>query len=392
MVLDDADILGNLPLIFIFQSQHNEDMTPEERAAAARATGATVAQVTTTVENVSTVVRNHVRKGLSVLGPAGALPMAAVDAAHKGTYSAIRASAVAVGEVAAVSLAATAPPDAPSVADGSRTGPALAVLGAAFGDRLPPALAPRMRWQRWGDGGCASTVVIFVHGLGGHEDQWGERYAETCVNASATPVTVRYTTGQSIDASAAEFAATINDIYRTWPTHIDRLVFVAHSMGGLVATRALHIPASADTGWHTSVTDVITLGSPFQGAPLERVSDRALRALALSPTAAPIAELGHTRSQGIKDLGPGIAHDVPANIRHHAIVAMVGESHEALSSVALGDGIVPVSSAQHRRTDPAASTTHLPVTTHLDLLDDVTVATVLDRVLRPPMGDNGQVE
>lgn len=356
-------------------------MTPEERAAAARVTGQTVARVSTTVESVSDVIRSRVRKGLAGIGPAAALPMAAVDAAQAGTYAAVRTGAVAVGDITALGLAATAPPDAPSVADGSRTGPALAVLGAAFGDRLPPELAPRMRWQRWGDGGCASTVVVFVHGLGGHEAQWGEQYADACVASAATPVTVRYTTGQSIGDSAAELAATMADIYQTWPTQIDRLVFVAHSMGGLVVTSALHIPESSETCWHTRVTDVITLGSPFEGAPLERVSDRALRTLANSPTAAPIVDLGHLRSQGIKDLGPGIAHDVPADIRHHAIVAMLGDSDSALPSLALGDGIVPIGSAAHRRADPAAATRHLPTTTHLDLLDDAEVAGVLSSVL-----------
>ena len=83
-----------------------------------------------------------------------------------------------------------------------------------------------------------------------------------------------------------------------------------------------------------------------------------------------------------EDLGPGIAHDVPAGIRHHAIVAMLGDSHEALPSVVLGDGIVPVSSARHRRVDSAADSQHLPTTSHLDLLDDAEVTVALSGILR----------
>ena len=53
---------------------------------------------------------------------------------------------------------------------------------------------------------------------------------------------------------------------RCWPGGLREVVIVGHSMGGLVALRAL---AHGDAAWTSAVRAVITVGSPREGAPLE---------------------------------------------------------------------------------------------------------------------------
>jgi pimeloyl-ACP methyl ester carboxylesterase len=163
----------------------------------------------------------------------------------------------------------------------------------------------------------------------------------------AIPVFARYTTGKAIDVNAAEFDERMQHLCTQWPGGpLRRVVVVGHSMGGLVATRAMHL-AGTDSRWSPLVTDLVTLGSPLTGAPLERVSNRALNAvIRCSPTAAPIAQLGHHRSAGIKDLGYGVYDPVPADVKHTAVVAGVGSETTNVVSRIFGDGMVPTSSAK----------------------------------------------
>ena len=69
-------------------------------------------------------------------------------------------------------------------------------------------------------------------------------------------------------------------------------------MGGLVISEALHQSPSAP--WVPLVSDVVTLGSPFLGAPLERAARTALGLAGRSSVVAPIVRLGDHRSVGIR--------------------------------------------------------------------------------------------
>lgn len=353
-------------------------MTPEEKAAAAHATAVAAGSINDTVEDVSAVIRGRVARGLAVLGPAGRLPMAAVDSTHSCVHQAIRVGAAGAGSLAARGLRHGADPAAAPLADSPVGLNSQAVLGAAFGDTLPAALAPQLSLHRPDSVAGFTSLAVFVHGLGGHEQQWGVDYALAVAANDMVPVFARYTTGRSIDDNADELAAALAETVRTWPQELSRIVLVGHSMGGLVATRAVQ-RAGADSEWVPLVTDVVTLGSPHQGAPLERVSNVALDTLiATSEVAAPIARLGHTRSRGVKDLGPGLAEPLPSTIAHTAVVAAVGTTTRTTVSTVLGDGIVPVSSA----VGPAPGAAHVTVVEftrahHLSLLNHPGVTDLL---------------
>ena len=199
----------------------------------------------------------------------------------------------------------------------------LAALGAAFGDQLvaDPRVRPLTVPMTFRAGGVAtdlapalaeelstsagtpidqySTVVVFVHGLAHHESSWGRSYLDVAREADTTPLTVRYTTGQSIADSGAELAELLDRLVAGWPVPVTRIVLVGHSMGGLVIRAGLAVGGS----WHALVSDVVTIGTPHAGSPVERFAARGLAVASTFAVAAPIVALGDERSLGIKELG-----------------------------------------------------------------------------------------
>jgi pimeloyl-ACP methyl ester carboxylesterase len=370
-------------------------MDGEQRAAAARSTAAAITTVSDTVEDVSRVVRRRVRAGLAPLALAAG-PLRAVDESHALVHGAIRTAVPLAGRGVGAILQRTAAADAPRWGRTERTAGRAAALAAAFGDRLPPELRPGMSWSVPDAAAMSPRVLTLVHGLGGHSGQWGSQYVAAAIGAGFTPVLVDYNTGLAITANGAEFDRLLTRLVREWPSDLERIVVVGHSMGGLVATAAFdHAAAGPPSGdvpghgeaseWTGLVSDVVTLGTPHTGAALERVSDLALRTIALSQVAAPIAELGHLRSRGIKDLAAGWHGSLPDSVRHHAVAAHIGRSPASPVARLLGDGIVGQGSAAGRNTGAASvSVIALGSTNHNALLDHTDVCAILERVLAVP--------
>ena len=358
-------------------------MTPEEKAATALVSAKAVSKVNDVVEGVSGVVRSRFRRGLAPLGAAALLPMQAVDLTHSGVHRVIRHSAKFSGDATAEVLRTVSDPAAPSVAESSAGLAGVAVLGAAFGDSVPDSLGPDMTIHAPDEVGAATTAVVFVHGLGGHEQQWGVDYALVCAAQDAVPLFVRYTSGKAIDDNARQLGDVLGELVTQWPgERLTSIVLVGHSMGGLVATRAIQL-AQTESVWMPLLTHVVTLGSPLGGAPLERFADATLDAIiSHSEVAAPIAELGHGRSIGIKDLGPGVAEPLPAHISHVAVVAAVGATPAAPTSRIIGDGIVPTASARGRHPDhPGLTVVELVRSHHLSLLNHPGVSELLATIV-----------
>ena len=61
----------------------------------------------------------------------------------------------------------------------------------------------------------------------------------------------------------------IEQLVGVWPVPVRSLSVVGHSMGGLVARSACHSGAANGAAWVSSLTSVVTLGSPHVGAPLD---------------------------------------------------------------------------------------------------------------------------
>ncbi|MCW5636414.1 MAG: alpha/beta hydrolase [Rubrivivax sp.] len=253
-------------------------------------------------------------------------------------------------------------------------------------------------------------LLVLLHGLCMNDLQWqraGHDHGEALARELGyTPVYLHYNSGLSVSTNGRILAHLMERLYDAWPVPIERLVLMGHSMGGLVARSAIHHGALIQREalrWPTRVNDLVCLGTPHQGAPLERAGHGVDLLLGAIPYAAPLARLGKVRSAGINDLrlgnivsapagDPGTqrcAHvGLPERTRCHAIAASLGPAGGSLKSKLLGDGLVPVASALGQHPDPDRRLDFEPArqavvfeTGHLDLLSSAEVHGLLRRWL-----------
>ncbi len=377
-------------------------MTPEEKAAVAHASARAVSEVSDTVERVSQVQRAKVRRSLKPIGPWGAAVMTMVDRGHATVFAAIRETTPVIGSIAAAIARHSSDPESPSVAQTSRGAKSVAGLSAAFGDSLHSsddtrALTTEMTFRQGGHITAAPAddyICLFVHGLAETELDWCEEYAQVARAAGFSPAYVRYNSGLSINENGEKFRELLAGLHPT------RLVLVAHSMGGLIARVAIE---NGQGQWREALTDLVTLGAPHNGAPLERVANTMINIAAQFDAAEPIADILHRRSQGIKDLGFGLfgaststteappllpvaeqGVALPDHVHHHAVVAWLGFNRTGFKATVLGDGLVPIGSASAPHCGPTVTQTHLNETHHNALNDhrevDMLLANILNRI------------
>ena len=218
---------------------------------------------------------------------------------------------------------------------------------------------------------ATGRVLVLLHGLGMNDRQWlqqGHDHGQALAAAGGyTPVYLRYNSGLPVHANGAALAQRLDALLAAWPQPVERVVLLGHSMGGLVARSALHHGLQAGQPWASQVGDLVCLGTPHHGAPLERAGHLVDRVLGAAPYAAPLARLGKVRSAGVVDLrhgrvrADGLPAPLPAGVRSHAVAACLGEPGRGLHPRALGDGLVPLDSALGRHADPAR---HLPFEPH----------------------------
>lgn len=356
-------------------------MNAEERKALTGSAGGVVVDIMSTVEDSTRIARDRVRRAL---GPLGQIPMTVVDTHQEGVYALLRGITQVSATVAGDALHRTTDTNARSATADPKWAPHVAAAGAAFGDRLHPALTTPMGLRREGvpikpqDLDPSPTLMVFVHGLGATELQWSPDYLDVGPHAL-----VRYNSGRPIADNGADLAVLLEKVVQA--AQVTRLVIVGHSMGGLVARSA--IAQAPNSHWVAMLTDLISLGSPHTGAPLERVAARSLAFGQSFRSAEPIVRLGQRRSRGIKDLRFGAmrhedwtddidsafvdtttAIELPEHVHHRAVVAFLAP--------VIGDGIVPQHSAEH----PGADISVIPGN-HLSLLKDPLVRDLLTQVM-----------
>lgn len=166
-------------------------------------------------------------------------------------------------------------------------------------------------------------IAVFVHGLGTTEWSWSFDAERLLGNPEATfasllqrdlgfsPVFVRYNTGRHVSENGRLLARALEALVAGWPVPVDEVVLVGHSMGGLVARAAGAVAVEEGHAWLGALTRLVCLGTPHQGAGLERLAHLAagvLGAIDLPGTRIPAAVI-RGRSAGIKDLGHGDATD-----------------------------------------------------------------------------------
>ena len=257
-------------------------------------------------------------------------------------------------------LAATANPLATPMALRQR-GRALNLEATALKQAVPDA-GPRL--------------LVLLHGLCMNDLQWqrdghdhGAALAREC---GYTAVYLHYNSGLHVSINGHALAQQLELLLAAWPVPLERVVLLGHSMGGLLARSAMHYGAQAGQRWPSRIDDLVCLGTPHHGAPLERAGNWVDLLLGATPYSAPFARLGKLRSAGITDLRHGNLTDedwvgrdrfarhadrrqpvpLPQGTRCYALAASIGEKTGDLKDRLLGDGLVPLDSALGRHKDP----------------------------------------
>jgi pimeloyl-ACP methyl ester carboxylesterase len=271
---------------------------------------------------------------------------------------------------------------------------AIAALNGVLGDYLEDTanpLATAMSLHPLVEGASGPPLVM-LHGLCMNEAQWrrdGADFPAALAELGYQPLGLRYNSGRPIWRNGAELAALLDTVPGP-------LTLLGHSMGGLVARSA--IAQAGRRRWPKRLQTLVTLGTPHQGAPLERGGQQVQRLLAVSAYSRPLALLAARRSAGIRDLrhaslleadsGRASTLPLPAGVACYAVAATTSKKPTGSPARWLGDGLVPVGSAlgQHRSPARRLAFTDTALFTglgHLGLQTDAAVLAQLQAWLDP---------
>jgi triacylglycerol lipase len=221
-----------------------------------------------------------------------------------------------------------------------------------------------------GASSLSGRVAVFVHGLGTTEWSWcwdaAAYHGDPAVtfgtllsrDLGITPVYARYNTGRRVVENGRLLADAMEAAFAS--SRVEELVLIGHSMGGLVVRSACRYAEESGQTWISRVKRAFYIGTPHQGAPLEKLGAIVTNVLDAvdHPGAAIPAEIIRRRSEGVRDLREGLGEDVPLSdrIAHHFIAAtMTGDRDHPLGRL-LGDILVRVPSASGPMTSRAELT------------------------------------
>ncbi|KAF0249660.1 MAG: PGAP1-like protein, partial [bacterium] len=268
----------------------------------------------------------------------------------------------------------------------------LAILNGIMGDHLVATSNPLATPMTLRYGGkvlnwhtpppmpeATGKVLLLVHGLCMNDLQWHTQHKGQVVNHSQvlasvlgyTPVYLRYNSGLHTSQNGRELSIHLEQLVTQWPTPIEELTIIAHSMGGLLTRSAFHYAKQQDLGWPGYLKSIVFLGTPHHGAPLERAGNWLNTILGSTRYSAPLTKLGKLRSAGITDLRYGnvldedwLGHDrfhckpdnrqlvpLPERIACYTVAATITETRSMMADRLIGDGLVPLHSALGQHDD-----------------------------------------
>jgi pimeloyl-ACP methyl ester carboxylesterase len=230
---------------------------------------------------------------------------------------------------------------------------------------------------------ATGKVLLLIHGLCMNDLQWqasatddgkpqSDHAAALASELGYTPVYLRYNTGLHTSQSGHELASMLEQLMARWPVPVQELTVLGHSMGGLVIRSALYYAGLDALRWPRQVKNIVFLGTPHHGAPLERAGNWVDVVLASTPYSAPLAKLGQLRSAGITDLRYGFVLDrdwqghnrfhrksddrqplpLPAGVACYFVAATTAARRGTLADRLIGDGLVPLHSALGQHDEP----------------------------------------
>ncbi len=158
------------------------------------------------------------------------------------------------------------------------------------------------------------NVCLFLHGAASIETHWNKNatinYAESLYNKyNYLPLFVRYNSGLHISENGKQLNSLLKALCAV--NSIDDIVIIGHSMGGLVFRSAVFYAHQYSSNWVKKVKHAFYLGSPHQGAPLEKFGafTQSILEKIPNPYTKATHKLINIRSNGIKDLRHGYLRD-----------------------------------------------------------------------------------
>ena len=279
----------------------------------------------------------------------------------------------------------------------------LAALNGVMGDRLVesdnPLATPMtlrfknetLNWEAMPDKALLTgKVLIVVHGLCMNDLQWTVQHDDESFNHAETlatklgytPVYVRYNTGLHTSQNGQTLSNQLELLSALWPVPLTEISVLVHSMGGLVTRSAVHAAQHSQRHWVNKLKNIVFLGTPHHGAPLEKAGNWIDVLLGVTPYSAPFKRLVELRSSGITDLRFGNVLDSDwqdqdrfklktkqeQSTREHlplpneadgvacfTVAATLAAKRSLLVDRLVGDGLVPLNSALGVHSDPARS-------------------------------------
>ncbi|MFT6957352.1 MAG: pimeloyl-ACP methyl ester carboxylesterase [Halieaceae bacterium] len=262
---------------------------------------------------------------------------------------------------------------------------------------------------------ASSDLVVMVHGLCMSEHCWQRDSAglgDTLHRElDLTALYLRYNSGRHISTNGQEFSLLLGELCEAWPVAVTSLTLIGHSMGGLVIRSACHYAEQDNRPWLVKLQQVVCLGTPHHGSPLEKAGyglDVLLQNLPFTETLA----LTTKRSAGIKDLRYGNLLDedwhgidpdrhsidrrkpVPLvpGVEYYFAAATVGPHQQDIQSLLLGDLLVRLNSAVGEHSDDTRCINVKPGNCrvfyrkhHIDLLCDPVVQAQVISWLTPKL-------
>lgn len=253
-------------------------------------------------------------------------------------------------------------------------------------------------------------LVVLVHGLMETEQCWHGADTDPGLaqaledHPDLTPIPIRYNTGLRVSDNGSRLASLLEEVHAHWPVPVQSIALVGHSMGGLVIRSACAAAHTVGQRWIDDVEQVVTLGSPHRGAPLEKLTNMVAWALSAVAETRSLADSLNARSVGIKDLRFGAIveedwtgtdpdalltntvgeHSLPAGINHHFVAGVITTDPAHPVGVMMGDLLVrAASSTGGRRLEPTTAVI-IGGTHHFSLLQQPAVMDYLMKWLEPP--------
>ena len=225
---------------------------------------------------------------------------------------------------------------------------------------------------------ASGKLLVVLHGLCMNDLQWtaggkndvAYNHADMLAKALGyTPVYLYYNTGLHTSVNGQQFANVLEQLLQVWPQPVEDLTLLVHSMGGLVSRSACHAAEQTKMAWRSKLKNIVFLGTPHHGAPLERVGNWIDRTLGSNLVTKPFAAIGQIRSSGITDLRYGHVLEsswlvdgkevdrfarspdsreplpLPAGVNCFTVAATTSSEASPLKDALIGDGLVPLRSA-----------------------------------------------